>query len=75
MKHKTAFLSDAEIADELKMSRSWVRKQRWLRRKGDEHVLTLDPVMIGSVPRYRTDEVEAWIDRLGGLQERADAVR
>ena len=74
MKHKTAFLNDAEIAGELKMSRSWVRKQRWLRRKGDEHVLTLDPVMIGSVPRYRTDEVDAWIDGLGGLRGRADAI-
>ena len=55
------FFDDKQIADILSLSRSWVRKQRWLRRHGHPHVLTLDPVMIGSVPRYCVEDVEAWL--------------
>ena len=57
----TRFLNDKQIANTLSLSKSWVRKQRWLRRHGHPHVLTLDPVMIGSVPRYCVEEVEAWL--------------
>ena len=60
----TAFWSDKEIASELRMSVSWVRKQRWLRRRGEEHVFTVDPVMIGKTPRYRQGDVIGWIEGL-----------
>ena len=55
------FFGDKQIADILCLSISWVRKQRWLRRHGHPHILTLDPVMIGSVPRYCVEDVEAWL--------------
>lgn len=52
---------DGHIAELIGMSKSWVRKQRMYRRRGDDHVLAIDPVMIGSVPRYRLADVEAWL--------------
>lgn len=57
-------LSDADIAGLLGMSRSWVRKQRFLRRREQPHFFEIDSVMIGSVPRYRRENVRAWIDAL-----------
>ena len=65
----SAFLNDADIASELCLSLSWVRKQRWLRRHEKAHVFTVDPVMIGSVPRYRNDDVQAWMEALNGPRE------
>ena len=64
-------VNDAEIARLLCMSRSWVRKQRFNRRRGLLHVFDIDPVMIGSVPRYRLEDVRAWISALG-IAGRAD---
>ena len=55
-------IDDDKIARLLSMSRSWVRKQRFNRRHGLPHVFDLDPVLIGSVPRYRLEDVLAWID-------------
>jgi predicted DNA-binding transcriptional regulator AlpA len=57
-------LRDADIAELLGMSKSWVRKQRMLRRRGANHVLAIDPVTIGSVPRYWWPEVQAWFASL-----------
>jgi hypothetical protein len=54
-------LCDSDIASLLRMSRSWVRKQRMLRRAGLAHVLAVDPIMIGTCPRYRRAEIEAWL--------------
>jgi hypothetical protein len=62
----TLFLSDKDIASELRMSVSWVRKQRWLRRHGREHVFTVDPVLIGSTPRYRHSDIQTWMEGLNG---------
>jgi hypothetical protein len=47
------------------MSRPWIRKQRMSRRAGLPHVLGIDPIMIGSRPRYRLADVEAWLDQQG----------
>ena len=58
-------VDDAQIAERLSMSRSFIRKQRFLRRRGLPHVFDIDPVMIGSSPRYRLEDVMAWIDALG----------
>ena len=61
-------INDAGIAHLACMSRSWVRKERFLRRHGQPHVLDLDPIMIGSSPRYRLDEVIAWIEYRGACR-------
>ena len=58
-------IGDGEVAELLSMSRSWVRKQRFLRRRGLDHNFKIDPVMIGSSPRYPLEDVEAWIAALG----------
>ncbi len=60
----SVLISDADIASLLCMSRSWVRKERFNRRRGLPHILTIDPVMIGSAPRYRRSEVMDWVESL-----------
>ena len=67
----TALLCDREVAEQLSVSRSWVRKQRFDRRHGSPHVFDIDPVMIGGLPRYPREEVLTWIEhrknsRIGG---------
>jgi hypothetical protein len=65
-------LSDAGISDRLSMSRSWVRQQRWLRRKGEPHFLTIDPVMIGTSPRYRVDDLNELLSEVFAANDNAD---
>lgn len=60
----SVLISDADIADMLGMSRSWVRKERLNRRRALPHTLIIDPVMIGSAPRYRRSEVMDWVASL-----------
>ena len=55
-------VDDRAIARLLTLSPEWVRKQRFLRRHRLDHIFTVDPVMIGSVPRYRLAEVLSWIE-------------
>jgi len=62
--HTNRLVRDADIAELTGMSKSWVRKQRMLRRRGADHVLAINPVMIGSVPRYWWVEVQAWFASL-----------
>lgn len=62
-------LNDKTLARRLDLSTSWVRKQRWLRRKGEDHVLNIDPVMIGDSPRYRAEDIEEWLETLGGCND------
>jgi hypothetical protein len=57
-------LTDGDIAHQLGLSRSWVRVQRHRRKHGLDHAFEIDPVLIGSTPRYRVEDVEAWIDAL-----------
>jgi len=56
-------LSDADLACIIKMSRSWIRKERMRRRAGLPHVLNIDPIMLGACPRYSALEVESWIEK------------
>jgi hypothetical protein len=58
------FLNDADVAIWLRVSLSWVRVQRCKRRHGLAHKFDIDPVMIGSMPRYRQEDVIAWINNL-----------
>ena len=57
-------ISDKEVARMIDVSPSWVRKQRYLRKKGENHVLTIDPIRIGSMCRYRIDIIIEWINSL-----------
>ena len=57
-------LNDTAVAEIVGMSNSWVRVQRHKRRKGLSHTLTIDPVLIGTSPRYRIEDVEAFIEDL-----------
>jgi len=54
-------VDDAYVAKLLSISPGWVRKQRFNRRHGFPHVFDIDWVMIGSAPRYRVEDVGAWI--------------
>lgn len=63
-KHDDLFVSDKRIAEMLSVTPSWVRKQRSLRLNKQEHVLTIDPIYVGSSPRYETEEVLKWIHSL-----------
>ena len=58
-----SLLNDKMLSQQLCISQSWVRKQRWLRRKGEPHVLMIDPVMIGTSPRYRHEDVISWLQK------------
>jgi predicted DNA-binding transcriptional regulator AlpA len=58
-------ISDGEVAQRLAVSRSWVRKQRFLKRHHLPHVFSLEPVMVGSMPRYRPGDLNQWVGSLG----------
>ena len=69
-------VNDKSVAAKLSMSPSWVRKQRSNRNHGLSHTLEIDPVMIGSSPRYLISDVDAFIASLvtankngGGMNE------
>ncbi len=59
-----SLLTDNQVASLLNLSTSWMRKQRHLRKVGKPHVLTVDPVFIGSIPRYRSSEIKNWLANL-----------
>jgi hypothetical protein len=54
-------IADSAVARALSISPTTIRQQRFRRRHSLPHWFPLDPVMIGSVPRYRLTEVEAWV--------------
>ena len=58
------FLKGKDVAAAVSMSESWIRQERWKRKHGLPHVFTVDPILIGSSPRYLASEVEAWIEKL-----------
>lgn len=58
----TNLIRDADVARLLSISRSWVRKERFNRRHGNPHSFNLDPILIGTAPRYRLTDVVAWIE-------------
>jgi hypothetical protein len=58
------FVDDKHIAGELLVSPSWVRGQRRKRRRGLPHYLTIDPVLVGSMPRYLAEDFAEWMETL-----------
>ena len=61
---ESVLIGDRAVASKLSMSQSWVRGQRHLRKRELPHTLEIDPVMIGSSPRYLISDVEAFIESL-----------
>jgi len=57
-------LTDGDIASQLNVSRGWVRKQRFLRNHKQDHFLKIDPIYIGSMPRYRESDVTNWLKNI-----------
>ncbi len=57
----TTYVDDAWIAERIRMSVSTIRGQRFKRLHQREHWLTIDPVYIGSKPRYRLADVRDWL--------------
>jgi len=54
-------LCDREVAALLGVKEGTIRKQRCDRRHDRPHRFALDPVMIGSAPRYWESEFETWL--------------
>lgn len=59
------FIDDPWLAKSFKGSVSTIRSQRYKRRHGLPHWLDIDPVMFGSMPRYRLSDVVAWLKKRG----------
>ena len=57
-------LSDKDIAELLSVSSAWVRRQRCLRHKNEEHVFGIDAIYIGKSPRYKTSDFKTWMGNL-----------
>lgn len=60
------FYTDKDVALKLRLSRSWVRVQRHLRRKGEPHTLDVDARYVGSSPRYVKAEIDEFVARIAG---------
>jgi hypothetical protein len=56
--------NDKQVAALLAVSASWVRVQRFNRRQGIQHVFDVDPIQLGTSPRYARSDVEAFMQRL-----------
>jgi hypothetical protein len=57
------FVTDVWLADQLKMAVATIRSQRFKRLHGYDHWLDIDPVYLGSKPRYRRADVTTWLSR------------
>lgn len=64
-------VDDKTIAKTLRVSLSCIRGQRHKRYHGEDHWLDLEPVMVGSLPRYRIEDVEAFVASLKTQDRRA----
>ncbi len=63
-KQSDRYLADKDVAAILSVSPAWLRKQRYLRRNGMEHILGIDPIYLGRSPRYRESEIIKWSESL-----------
>lgn len=61
IEEESEFVTDAYLAHHLGMAVATIRAQRFKRRHGQEHWLTIDAVTIGNRPRYRRSEAIAWL--------------
>jgi len=63
------YLSDNDVAKKISVSSSWLRKQRHLRNKGEQHALDVDAIYIGNSPRYKASEINRWLNELAYTQK------
>ena len=66
-------LNDCYVARLLGFSRSWMRQQRHRRKNGLNHQFDLDPIWIGTSPRYELADVERWIESKRNAPRGGDA--
>jgi hypothetical protein len=64
MNERPDLLNDRDIARRVNFSTEWVRQERYRRRDGKPHVLNIDPVIVGTKPRYWAADVDAWFAAL-----------
>ena len=60
---RAKFVDDNWIAEQIGMKVSTIRGQRFNRKHGHPHWLDIDPVFIGSKPRWRLNDVIAWLEK------------
>jgi hypothetical protein len=58
---EVTFADDEWLATHLRVSPATIRSQRFRRRHGMPHWLTIDAVRIGAKPRYRLSDALAWL--------------
>ncbi len=61
----TTFVDDRWPAQQIGMKPGTIRSQRFKRLHGQDHWFDVDPVYIGSKPRYRLYDVLTWLKRQG----------
>lgn len=60
------FFTDRDLARLLSVSPNTIRVQRHYRRHDKDHYLKIDPVMVGSLPRYARQDVAQLVETLKG---------
>jgi len=68
MPNEVNLLNDREIAHRVGFSPGWVRLERFRRRHGQPHTLTIDPLIVGTKPRYVAGEFDEWFAKLVATQ-------
>ena len=61
----TTFVDDKWLAQRTGFKPPTFRGQRFKRLHDEDHWFDVDPVYIGSKPRYRLSDALAWLKRLG----------
>lgn len=62
------FVGDSWVAQRIGMKPATIRTQRFKRLHRQEHWFRVDPVYIGSKPRYRIAEVVKWMNECSPAQ-------
>jgi len=62
-------IDDAAVAKILCMAPATIRVQRFRRRSALPHWLTVDPIYIGSRPRYRQQDIAGWLETCSGSSD------
>jgi hypothetical protein len=63
--HWAPLLDDVGVARLLRMAPATIRVQRFRRRRNLPHWLRIDPIYVGSRPRYRQTDVAEWMTTIG----------
>ena len=69
----TIFIDDRWLAGQTRLKPETFRAQRFKRLHGLDHWFDLDPIYIGSKPRYRLSEALDWLERQSRNRQRIHA--